>query len=35
MAGCCEHADEPLVSIKIGEFIDWLSLSRTLLCGVS
>jgi len=23
--GCCEHGDEPSVSIKCGEFLDWLS----------
>jgi hypothetical protein len=36
VAGCCEHGNEPLDSIKGREFLDWLSFSRrTRLCGVS
>jgi len=25
LAGYCEHGDEPSGSIKVGEFLDWLS----------
>jgi hypothetical protein len=25
VAGSCEHGNEPLGSIKCGEFLDWLS----------
>jgi hypothetical protein len=25
MVGCCEHGNEPLGSIKGGEFLDYLS----------
>jgi hypothetical protein len=25
MAGPCEHCNEPLGPIKVGEFLDWLS----------
>ena len=36
MAGTCECGNEPSGSIKGGEFLDWLSVSRrTLLLGVS
>jgi hypothetical protein len=37
VAGCCEHGNEPSVSIKCGEFLDWLSIlvtSQEGLCSM-
>jgi hypothetical protein len=25
VAGCCEYGNEPAGSIKLGEFLDWLT----------
>jgi hypothetical protein len=38
MAGCCEHGNEPSVSIKCGEIFDWLSVllaSQEGLCSMA
>jgi hypothetical protein len=34
MVGFCEHSNKPSDSIKGGEFLNELSFSRTLICGV-
>jgi hypothetical protein len=37
VAGSCEHGNEPSVSIKCGEFLDWLSVllgSQEGLCSM-
>jgi hypothetical protein len=37
VAGFCEHGNEPSVSIKCGEFLDWLSVllaSQEGLCSL-
>jgi hypothetical protein len=34
MAGSCEHSNEPLGSIKCGEFLYWLSVLQEGLCSM-
>jgi hypothetical protein len=37
VASSCEHCNEPLGSIKCGEFLDWLSVllvSQEVLCSM-